>query len=88
MRLSRSDAVLGTTKEVAAFDGPVKVTVLPGTQPGTVLRLRGKGLPEFGGSARGNFYLRVQVHIPERLSAEERRLYKQLRALSAENRQN
>ncbi len=81
-----ADAVLGTTKEVAALDGPVKVTVMPGTQPGTVLRLRGKGLPEFGDGARGNLYLRVQVHIPERLSAEELRLYEQLRAISAKNR--
>jgi molecular chaperone DnaJ len=78
------DATLGTTLDVPTLDGSTTVTMPPGTQPDTVLRLRSKGLPEFGDSRRGDLYLRVRVHIPDRLSAEERTLYERLRTLSSE----
>jgi molecular chaperone DnaJ len=80
--LSVADAVLGTQIEVPTLNGAVEVTVPPGTQPGEVLRLRGKGLPVFGGRGRGDLNLRIEVRIPERLSAEERELYERLRALA------
>jgi molecular chaperone DnaJ len=73
------DAVLGTSIDVVTLDGRVTAKVAPGTQPDTVLRLRGKGLPQFGGGARGDLYLRLQVHIPQRLSDRQRRLFEQLR---------
>lgn len=77
-----ADAVLGATPLVPTLDGEaVAVTLAPGTQPDTVLRLRGKGLPEFGGRGRGDLLLRIKVRIPERPSADERRLYQQLKAL-------
>lgn len=79
--LPLTDAVLGTELAVPTLDGEARVTVPPGTQPDTVLRLRGKGLPHFGGGQRGDLLLRLRVGVPERLSAEERRLYEQLRAL-------
>lgn len=74
------DAVLGTELEVPTLEGKVRVSVPPGTQPEATLRLRGKGLPEFGGKQRGDLYLRLHLHIPEKLSAEERSLYEKLRA--------
>lgn len=74
------DAVLGSTLEVPTLEGPTKVQVRPGTQPGAILRLRGKGLPEFGHAGRGDLYLRLSVHVPERLSAGERDIYQQLRS--------
>jgi molecular chaperone DnaJ len=49
-----------------------------------VLRLRGKGLPEFGAQRRGDLFLAIRVHVPERLSREERKHYEELRKL--ENR--
>ncbi len=55
------------------------VKISPGTPPEAVLRLRGKGLPEFGGKRRGDLYLRVRVRVPERLGAEERKLWERLR---------
>ena len=77
-----ADTVLGATLRVPTLDGePVSVTLAPGTQPDTVLRLHDKGLPEFGGKRRGDLLVRITVHIPERPSADERRLYQQLRAL-------
>jgi molecular chaperone DnaJ len=79
-----ADAVLGTTLNVPTLDAhPVALTVPPGTQPGTVLRLRGKGLPAFGQRRRGDLLVRVNVRVPERPSAEERMLYERLRALGA-----
>ncbi|HEY0945008.1 MAG TPA: DnaJ C-terminal domain-containing protein [Opitutaceae bacterium] len=74
-------AVLGAIVEVPTLDGTVGITIPPGTQPDTVLRLRGRGLPRFGGRGRGDLYVRVQVRVPQRLSAEERRLYAQLKKL-------
>lgn len=79
--LPLTDAVLGTTVEVPTLDGPASVTVPSGTQPDTVLRLKGKGLPEFGSDRHGDLYLRVGLQVPEHLSREERELYARLRAL-------
>lgn len=75
------DAVLGTSLEIATLDGPATVTVPPGTQPDTVLRLSGKGLPLYGQQRRGSLYLRLRVHVPEWLSAAERTLYERLRTV-------
>jgi molecular chaperone DnaJ len=76
------DAVLGTSLEVPTLEGPATVKIPPGAQPDEVLRLRGKGLPEFGGGTRGDLYIGLRLHVPERLSAEERELYQRLQALS------
>ncbi len=80
--ISLTDAVLGATLEVPTLDGTATVTIPPGTQPDAVLRLRGKGLPEFGNGKRGEMYLRLAVHVPERLTAEEKELYQRLRSLA------
>ncbi len=79
--ISLTDAVLGATLEVPTLDGTATVTIPPGTQPDSVLRLKGKGLPEFGSGRHGEMYLRIAVHVPEQLSREERELYEQLRAI-------
>ncbi len=81
--IALTDAVLGATLEVPTLDGTATVTIPPGTQPDAVLRLKGKGLPEFGGGRHGEMYLRIAVHVPEKLSHEERQLYEQLRAIGA-----
>lgn len=82
--ISLTDAVLGTTLEVPTLDGSVSVTVPPGIQPGEVLRIRGKGLPEFGSSRHEELYLRIEVAIPAHITREERDLYKRLRAIEKE----
>jgi DnaJ-class molecular chaperone len=71
-----------TSLEVPTLEGPATVKIPPGAQPDEVLRLRGKGLPEFGGGTRGDLYIGLRLQVPERLSAEERELYQRLRALS------
>ena len=75
------DAVLGSTLQVPTLDGSVSVTIPPGTQPGAVLRLKEKGLPEFSNGRHGEMYLRIDVHVPEKLSHEERELYERLRTI-------
>jgi molecular chaperone DnaJ len=77
--LQVADAVLGTKLTVPTLAGEATVEVPPGTQPGSLLRLRGKGLPLFGQDRKGDLYLALGVHIPGRLSAGERELHDQLR---------
>jgi molecular chaperone DnaJ len=82
-----ADAVLGTTLNVPTLDGPpVALSVPPGTQPGTILRLRGKGLPAFGRRHRGDLLVRLNVHVPEHPSPEERAIYERLRVLGMHGR--
>jgi molecular chaperone DnaJ len=75
------DAVLGVTREVPILEGSVKVKIPAGIQPGGVLRVAGRGLPRFRSRGRGDLLVRIHLHVPKELSPEERKLYKQLRAL-------
>lgn len=77
-----ADAVLGTMLRVPTLGSPVHVTLTPGTQPGTALRVAGKGLPIFNGSGHGDLYVQIAVQVPEELSPKERELYERLRAVS------
>ena len=77
-----ADAVLGTKLKVPTLDSSVEVTVPAGTQPDEVLRLKGKGLPVFGARMYGDINIRIQIHIPEKISTEEKSLYEQLRQTS------
>jgi len=79
--VSVEDCVLGTQIDIPTLQEPYRLDIPAGTQPETVLRLRHYGLPEFGRQHRGDMYVRVQIHIPERLSQEERDQYEQLRAV-------
>jgi len=79
--LSVEDGVLGTQLEIPTLQEPFRLDIPAGTQPEAVLRLRHYGLPEFGGQQRGDMYVRVQIHIPERLSPEERKQYEHLRTI-------
>lgn len=80
-----ADAALGAELPVPTLDGSITVKVPAGTQPGSDLRLRGKGLPRFGARGRGDLYVHLAVRIPERLTGEERKLWERLRALRAKS---
>jgi len=71
--LSFPTAALGGTVEIPTIDGRVKVKIDPGTQPGKVLRLRGKGLPTVNQYGTGDLLVNISVYIPETLSKEERK---------------
>ncbi len=66
-------ATLGGFAEIPTIDGKAKVTIDPGTQPGKVLRLRGKGLPTLNGYGKGDIVVNISVYIPEILSKDEKK---------------
>ena len=70
--LTVPQAALGGAIEIPTLDGAVKLKIEPGTQPGKMLRLRGKGLPEVNSSRRGDMIVNVSVYIPETLSKDEK----------------
>ena len=71
-------ATLGGTVEVPTVEGKVKVTIAPGTQPGKVLRLRGKGLPNVNRYGTGDLLVNIGVYIPENLNKEEKTIMEKL----------
>jgi molecular chaperone DnaJ len=77
-----SEAALGATVEVPTPDGPVSVKVKPGTQDGTLLRVKGKGAPKLKGSGRGDLLARVKVEVPKKLKKRERELLEELQKQS------
>ncbi len=79
-----ADAVLGTILEVPTLESSISVTIPPGTQPYSMLRIKGKGLPGFRDERFGDLYLRIAVQIPLRLTEEKRKLYERLRELGKE----
>lgn len=76
-KVSVPEAVLGTTIEVKTIHGKVKVKVPAGTQPGTLIKIKDKGVFSLRGKP-GDHYVRIRIHIPTKLSSEEKRLYEQL----------
>jgi molecular chaperone DnaJ len=77
--ISIPDAILGTHVEVPTVDNNVKIKIEPGTQPGKILRLRGKGLPEVNGYGRGDLLVNVNVWIPKAMTREESKTFEKLR---------
>ncbi len=72
-------ATLGGFAEIPTIDGKAKVTIEAGTQPGKVLRLRGKGLPTLNGYGKGDIVVNISVYIPETLSKEEKKVIESFR---------
>jgi molecular chaperone DnaJ len=69
-----TEAALGARLAVPTLDGEEQVEVSPGTQPATILRLRGRGLPTLRGRGRGDLHVVVDVLVPSRLTDEQREL--------------
>ncbi len=65
-------AALGGSAEIPTVGGRAKVKIAPGTQPGKVLRLRGKGLPKMNSSVHGDLLVNVMVYVPENLTDAEK----------------
>ena len=80
-----SEAALGATIDVPTPDGSVSLKVKPGTQDGTLLRVKGKGAPKLKGSGRGDVLARVDVTVPKRLKKRERELLEELQKVSGED---
>ncbi len=76
--LSFPTAALGGAVEIPTIDGKVKVKIDSGTQPGKVLRLRGKGLPSVNGYGTGDLLVNVSVYVPETLSKDEKKTLEEM----------
>lgn len=73
------EAVLGETVEIPTIEGKVEVKIEAGTQPGKILRLRGKGLPDVNGYGKGDLLAKVNVWIPKNLSKDEKKLVEKMK---------
>ena len=76
--ISVSQAILGATVEVPCLDGKYNVKVDPGTQSGTVIRLKGKGLPNINSYGNGDMYVKFIVWIPKKISRDEKEMMEKL----------
>lgn len=79
--ISVADAMLGCEVQIPCLDGPQRLKLEPGTQSGTVERLRGKGLPAVNGYGigRGDLYVKILVWIPRKLSRSDREAVEKMR---------
>ncbi len=77
MLVPLSTAISGGIIEVPTIDGDLKLRIRSGTQSGTMIRLRGKGVSHLRGRGRGDQYVRIQVQIPEKPSRKQKELIKE-----------
>jgi molecular chaperone DnaJ len=83
---SYSQLTLGATVQAPTLFGEEPLQIPQGTQPGTVFRLRGKGMPDVGGRRNpGDLHVVVNVKVPNQLSDDQRRLLKELAAAGGED---
>src|SRR3954452_16039453 len=82
--LRLSEAVLGTTRTVETLDGEEQVEVEAGLQPGSVIVLKGQGMPRLRGGARGDLRLIANVQVPRALDEEQRTVVERFRELEDE----
>jgi molecular chaperone DnaJ len=73
-----TQVMLGTTVEVPTLDEPVTLKVPAGTQPGTTMRVKGRGVPAHGKSAAGDLLVTIAVAVPKKLTKQQRSLVEQL----------
>jgi len=77
--ISFSEAALGSVIKIFTIEGKeVKLRIRPGTQSGTMVRLRGFGVPHLRGRGRGDLYIRFRVKIPQKLTRKQKELIKKL----------
>lgn len=72
--ISFAQAATGGEVDVTSIDGQFKIRIPAGTQPETLIRLRGKGVPHVRGSGRGDEYVRVKIRVPKNLTSRQKEL--------------
>ena len=78
LEINVAQAALGAEVEVPTVDGPTLLKIPAGTQPGKVLKMRGKGVPHLRDNLRGDQLIVVNVEIPKKLTPEQRELFEKL----------
>jgi len=79
LTISISDAALGADLTIDTVHGKTTVRIPAGTQPGHVLRIKGKGMPVLNSSRRGDHYVSINIHVPEKLTREQKRLFEDMK---------
>ena len=74
-----STAVLGGQIKVPTVEGNVKLKIRAGTPSGTMVRLRGKGVPHLRGRGRGDQYVRLQVAVPNKLKRDQKKKIEEMK---------
>jgi molecular chaperone DnaJ len=77
--ISMIDSALGKTITIPTLDGTEKITIEQGTQPNSIMKLKGKGVPNAGGRVRGDLYVRIVVNIPTKLDKNQKKILEELR---------
>ncbi len=80
--VSLPDLVLGTSAEIPSADGKVRIKVEAGTQSGTFLRVRGKGIPDINGGGRGDLLVYIQAWTPNKVDKAEKEMFEKMRGSS------
>jgi molecular chaperone DnaJ len=78
LNLKFTDLALGADVRVPTLDGQEKLRIPQGTQPNTILKIKGKGLPRYGAYGRGDLLTRINVKIPTKLDDRQKLLLKEL----------
>lgn len=74
IKISMTEAALGSVEDVETVEGVVKLKIPSGTQPGTLMRMKGKGVKHVNSANHGDHYVRVQLDIPTKLSSKQKEL--------------
>jgi molecular chaperone DnaJ len=80
--VSYADAALGASVEVPTPDGPISLKVPAGSQPGKLLKVKGRGAPKLSGGGKGDLLARLKLTVPEKVGKKERELLEELRKVS------
>ena len=86
--ISFAQAALGDTLRVPTIDGRVEYKVPEGTQPGTVFRMKGKGIQNVNGRGRGDQYVRVNIEVPKNLSEKQKKLLREFEESATDENQS
>ena len=73
-----SEACLGVSIEVPTLEDPKRIKVPAGIQPGTKIRLKGCGIKALGSNAKGDLYVKINIHVPEGLNSSQKKLLEEL----------
>ncbi len=73
-----SEACLGVSLEVPTLEEPKRIKVPAGIQPGTKIRLKGCGIKALGSNAKGDLYVKINIHVPEGLNSSQKKLVEEL----------